>query len=154
MMVPFIPSLPCSLPHCELWLYRRRPMPRGERKVARRMDISARQGGCHSDSIMIFSPLSRIKFASFPYQMNGSRFPSNIQNSPRRVPCRDGCGHLLDGRGGRHVAGVDCACLDDFGQYWRSSGGGTVRSEISDPPNGVSHLYFTFQLGTFISNST
>ena len=50
-------------------------------------------------------------------------------------------------------AGVDCACLDDFGQYWRSSGGGTVRAELSDLPNGVSHLGFKSQLGPFISNS-
>ena len=51
-------------------------------------------------------------------------------------------------------AGVDCACLDDFGQYWRSSGGGTVRSELSDPPNGVSHYDLKFLLGLIISNST
>ena len=50
-------------------------------------------------------------------------------------------------------AGGDCACLDDFGQYWRSSGGGTVRSELSDPPNGVSHSGLKPQLVPFISHS-
>ena len=83
--------------------------------------------------------------------MSGGRFPSNVQNSPRPsavamavVIC------LTDAKDG---AGVDCACLDDFGQYWRSSGGGTARSELSDPPNGVSQLGLKSQLGSFISNS-